>query len=420
VADARIIFENAAVLDVDGGRLIPEQRVVIEGERIAGVHTMQQPFTVRDGDTVLDVAGKTLMPGLCDAHVHVTAWTANLPELTRSSPQYSAARAVGILEGMLQRGFTTVRDEGGADYGLARAVDEGHVKGPRILYCGPALSPTGGHGDMRGPGEHVLQGLSLTGGLGRLCDGVAEVRRACRDEIRRGARHIKLMLSGGVASPTDRIDNLQFGADEVRAAVEEAEMAGLYVTGHVYTARAINRALELGVRSLEHCNLLDDSSIELFLKHGAFMVPTLATYQALAREGVANGLPAEVAGKLDQVLDAGLRALETAHRAGVRLVYGTDLLGAMHRHQLSEFALRAQVQPPADVIRAATCGAAELFREVGEIGVVAPGARADLLVVDGDPLSDLGCLQQPERCLQLIMKAGACYKNILGVMSDER
>lgn len=410
---ARIVFQNAAVLDVDGGRLLPEQRVVVQGERIVSVDAMEQGFALTENDTVVDVAGKTLMPGLCDAHVHVTAWTANLSELMRSSPQYNAARAVGILEGMLQRGFTTVRDEGGADYGLAKAVHEGHVAGPRVLFCGPALSATGGHGDMRGRGENVLEGLSLTGGLGRICDGVPEVRRACRDEIRRGANHIKLMLSGGVASPTDRIGNLQFGADEVRAAVEEAEMAGLYVTGHVYTARAINRALSLGVRSLEHCNLLDETSVELFLKHGAYMVPTLATYHALAREGVADGLPIEAVVKLDEVLDAGLRALDLAQRAGVKLVYGSDLLGAMHRHQLSEFSLRAQVQRPIDILRSATCVAAELFGEAGETGVVAPGARADLLVVDGDPLHDLGCLQAPERFLPLIMKGGVLHKNTL-------
>lgn len=413
MANTRTVFENAAVLDVDGGRLLPERRVVVQNQHIAAVDNMQQPFVAEDGDTVFDVHGKTLMPGLCDAHVHVLAWTANLSELMRTSPQYTTARATGILHDMLQRGFTTVRDEAGADYGLARAVEQGHIAGPRILYCGPALSATGGHGDMRGPGEHVLHGLSVFSGIGSICDGDAEVRRACRDEIRRGASHIKLMLSGGVSSPTDRIDNLQFGAAEVRAAVEEAEMAGLYVSGHVYTARAINRAIELGVRSLEHCNLLDETSIELFLKHGAFMVPTLATYQALASEGVAGGLPAELVAKLDRVLDAGLRALDMAHQAGVKLVYGTDLLGAMHRHQLTEFSIRAQVQSPADVLRAATCAAAELFGEAGETGVIAPGARADVLIVDGDPLADLACLEQPERCLQLIMKGGGIYKNTL-------
>jgi imidazolonepropionase-like amidohydrolase len=195
--------------------------------------------------------------------------------------------------------------------------------------------------------------------------------------------------------------------------VEEAEMAGLYCMAHTYSAPAVNRALKWGVRSLEHCNLIDESSIELFLKYGAYMVPTLATYEALAREGVAAGFPKALLEKLDQVLDRGVKALDLAHQAGVKLVYGTDLLGPMHKNQLNEFALRAEVQAPIDVIRSATCLAAELFNEVGETGVVAAGARADLLVVEGDPLKELGCLQDPERCLKGVMKGGVFYKNLL-------
>jgi imidazolonepropionase-like amidohydrolase len=221
------------------------------------------------------------------------------------------------------------------------------------------------------------------------------------------------MLSGGVASPTDRLTNLQFSEEEVRAAVEEADMAGLYCMAHTYTARAVNRALNCGVRSLEHCNLIDESSIELFLKYGAYMVPTLATYEALAREGVEAGFPKALLQKLDLVLDQGVKALALAHRAGVKLVYGTDLLGPMHKNQLQEFTLRAEVQSPIDIIRSATCTAAELFNEVGQTGLVAPGARADLLVVDGDPLQDLGCLQDPERYLKAIIKGGVFYKNQL-------
>jgi imidazolonepropionase-like amidohydrolase len=405
-----ISLEHAAVLDVVGGRLLRDQRVVTAGGQIVRVEPVEAALPP-EGARLIDVRGRTVMPGLCDAHVHVIAWTANLTELMRTSASYTAAQAAEILRAMLMRGFTTVRDAGGADYGLALAVDEGLIDGPRILFCGHGLSPTGGHADLRARGEDVVVGASL--GMGRICDGVSAVRHACRDEIRKGAHQIKLMLNGGVSSPTDRIDNLQFSEDELRAAVEEAEMAGLYVMAHTYTAAAVNRAVRCGVRSLEHCNLIDERSVELLLEHDAFMVPTLATYESLAREGVAAGLPAELLGKLDRVRDAGLHALEMASQAGVRLAYGTDLLGAMHRDQLSEFAIRAQVQPPIEVIRAATSAAAELFNEVGQTGVVAAGARADLLVVDGDPLQDLGCLQSPEQSLLVIMKGGALYKNIL-------
>ncbi|MEM7134587.1 MAG: amidohydrolase family protein [Chloroflexota bacterium] len=405
-----IVLENTTLLDVVQGAMQPNQRVVVREGRIEQVEPMAAERRVSEDAQIVDVAGKTIMPGLCDAHVHVTAWTANVTEILRTSPFYTAARTAEILEDMLMRGFTTVRDEAGADYGIAFAVDEGYFVGPRVFFCGQALSQTGGHGDTRGRGEETVIGLGQSAALGRLCDGVDAVRAACRDEVRKGANHIKLMLSGGVASPTDRISNDQFSLDEIRAAVEEAEMAGLYVTGHTYSARAVNRAIECGVRSLEHCNLIDESSIELFLKHDAYMVPTLSTYDALAKEGVEAGLPEALHAKVFEVRDAGIRALEMAHHAGVNLVYGTDLLGQMHKHQLNEFSIRSQVQAPIDIIRGATVNAAELFNEVGETGVVATGARADLLIVDGDPLNDLGCLQDPDRYLHGIMKGGVFYK----------
>jgi imidazolonepropionase-like amidohydrolase len=309
---------------------------------------------------------------------------------------------------MLMRGFTTVRDGGGADFGLALAVREGRIAGPRILFCGRGLSQTGGHGDMRGRGEEVVEGVGQTASLGQICDGVDAVRRACRNEIRKGATHLKLMLSGGVVSPTDRLGNTQFSEEEIRAAVEEAEMAGLYCMAHTYTARAVNRAIACGVRSLEHCNLIDETSVDLFVKHGAWMVPTLSTYEVL---GVEGGYPEDVIAKLAEVKDHGLHALEIAAKGGVKLAYGTDLLGPMHKHQLREFAIRSAVQPPVEVVRSATCYAAELFRETGRTGVIAEGARADILVVDGDPLQDLACLEDPERRLLAIMKDGVFYKN---------
>ena len=413
LSQSRTILENATILDVVKGEMLPHQRVIISNGRFERIEPTVASADVAEADRRIDVGGKTVMPGLCDAHVHVTAWTVNVTEIMRMSPFYTAARAAEILEAMLMRGFTTVRDEAGADYGLAAAVDQGHMVGPRVLFCGHALSQTGGHGDTRGPGEEVVDGIGQVASLGRLCDGVDAVREACRDEVRKGANHIKLMLSGGVASPTDRISNTQFSLDEIRAAVEEAEMAGLYVTGHTYTARAVNRAIECGVRSLEHCNLIDESSIDLFLKHDAFMVPTLSAYDALAKEGVEAGLAPDLYAKVFEVREAGLQALEMAHNAGVNIAFGTDLLGQLHKYQLGEFGIRAQVQNPIDIIQAATINAAELFNEVGNTGVIAAGARADLLIVDGDPLTDLGCLQDPERCLLGIMKGGEFYKNVL-------
>jgi imidazolonepropionase-like amidohydrolase len=408
---ARSLFQNATILDTERGGYLPDSSVLVEGDRIlevggADVHASEVKS--------FDLRGMTLMPGLIDAHVHVTAVTADLAQLSEWSPAYVTARAARVLVGMLRRGFTTVRDVGGADYGLAQALEEGYLEGPRLIFGGKALSQTGGHGDFRSPGRQAYDLCHCCPTLGVICDGVDEVRKAAREEIRRGAHHLKLMLSGGVASPTDRVDSVQFSREEIRAAVEEAEAANRYVVGHAYTSRAINRGLECGVRSIEHGNLMDESSLPLFQESGAFYVPTLATYAALAARGREFGLPEHSHWKVFDVLDAGLHALELAHRAHLPLVYGTDLLGGMHDEQLSEFTLRHQVQPPADILRSATTMAARLLRMEGQVGVVAPGASADLLVVEGDPLQDLAVLTNPERRLKLVMARGRLCVNQLG------
>jgi imidazolonepropionase-like amidohydrolase len=407
----RILLRDAAILDLDAGALLEGQALVVDGGVIAETGPTA---TVRAGDArVLDVRGLTVMPGLIDAHVHVTAATADLGALADWSPAYATARAAAVLRGMLDRGFTTVRDVAGADFGLAAAVEEGLLPGPRLKFAGKALSQTGGHGDPRPPGRDALDRRPGSAALTVVADGVAEVRRAAREQLRRGADHVKVMLSGGIASPTDRIDATQYSLEELRAVVEEAEAANRYVAGHAYTARAVNRGLEAGVRSIEHGNLLDDSSIALFRRTGAFYVPTLATYAALAEEGQQHGMPAEQHRKVFQVLDAGQRALELAHRAGLPIVYGTDLLGGMHRRQLTELTLRAEVQPPVAVLRSATTVAARLLGLEGRVGVVAPGAAADLLAVDGNPLDRLDVLTDPRR-LRLVLKGGAVHRNDLG------
>ncbi len=408
---ARYLFRNAHILDAECGDYIPDGSVLVEGDRILEVGGAEvQASDVQS----FDLHGMTLMPGLIDAHVHVIAVTADLARLSEWSPAYVTARAARVLVGMLRRGFTTVRDVGGADYGLAQAIEEGYLEGPRLIFGGKALSQTGGHGDFRSPGRQAYERCNCGLAPTVICDGVDEVRRAAREEIRRGASHLKLMLSGGVASPTDRIDSTQFSREEIRAAVSEAEAANLYVVGHAYTSRAINRGLECGVRSIEHGNLMDESSLPLFQEGGAFYVPTLVTYSALASRGREFGLPEHSHRKVFEVLNAGLRALELAHRAHIPLVYGTDLLGGMHEDQLSEFTLRRQVQPPADILRSATTVAARVLRMEGQVGVVAPGAYADLLVVEGDPLQDIAVLTDPQRRLKLVMARGRlCVNHIV-------
>ncbi len=397
-----LLLRNVRVLDVETGEYAEGDLRCADG-RVAETGTgLRAP----DGTRVIDGAGAYVVPGLIDAHVHVTALTADLGAMPAMSPSYVTAHAARIMGETLARGFTTVRDNSGADFGLADAQAEGLIRGPRLLFCGKALSQTGGHADFRGRGERMTDDHPCCAGVGRIADGVSAVRAAARDELRKGACHVKVMASGGVASPTDRIDSTQYSMEELRAIVEEAEAANRYVAAHAYTARAVNRALEAGVRSIEHGNLIDDRSVELFLEREAFLVPTLVTYWALKEEGRAFGLSAASWHKVDAVLEAGLTALERAARAGVKLAYGTDLLGGMQRHQNHEFRLRREVQSPLDVLRAATTGAAELVGMAGEIGTLAVGAHADLLVLDADPLEDVGVLAEPARHLRHVVQAG--------------
>ncbi len=408
--DHSIALINAQVLDTRAGRFLGRRNVTIENGRIARI-SEAPPGNVGQ---VIDLNGKTLMPGLCDAHVHVVAATASFPELQRWSPMYVAARASEILSGMLMRGFTTVRDCGGADFGLARSIEEGVLLGPRLLFSGHAISQTGGHGDMRGPGEN-WEGCFCCAGLGAIADGVPEVRKACREEIRKGAHFIKIMAAGGISSPTDRITSTQFSEEEIVAAVEEAEAAETYVAAHVYTARAANRALKCGVRSIEHGNLIDDSTMDLLLEKDAFLVPTMSTHEVLAAEGVAAGMPKEMCDKVFDVVEAGHITHAHAQSRGVKMVYGTDLLGSMHRHQLLEFKIRSAFQTPAEILRSATATAADLFQMTGEIGEVIEGARADLLAIDGDPLANIEVMRNPEQHLKLLLKDGAILKQDIRV-----
>jgi imidazolonepropionase-like amidohydrolase len=402
------ILRNAAVLDAEHGSLRGGQSVAVEDGRIADVG----PGLTGPGDAVIiDVAGRTVMPGLIDAHTHPAIVDHDVFAMSEWPPTYVAARASRVLAGMLARGFTSIRDVGGGELGLARAVEEGYFTGPRVFYGGKQLSQTGGAGDWRAPSRRSYDDNYYAPAFGVICDGVAEVRRAVREEVRRGAHHIKAYLSGAVDSPSDRVDSTQFSMEELRAIVEEATAANIYVAGHAYSSRAINRGLEAGVRSIEHGNLMDASSIPLFQKHRAFYVPTIVTYRALAARSRQGLLPAEIAGKLDDVIDGALRALELAHAAGLPIVYGTDLFADLHDQQLQEFVIRSEIQPAADLIRSATTTAARLLQREGELGVIAPGAVADLLVIDGNPLADIRVLTTPERTLRLIMKGGQIFKN---------
>jgi imidazolonepropionase-like amidohydrolase len=319
------------------------------------------------------------MPGLIDCHVHATITTMNLAAMVSRPLMLVAQEARRILEGMLRRGFTSVRDAGGADRGLAQAVENGLIQGPRIFYSGRVLSQTGGHGDFRPHTDEALCACQIhSTGFSHVADGVPAVRRAAREELRRGATQVKIMASGGVASPSDPVWNVQYSAEEMRAIVEEAEGWRTYAMAHAYTPAAIERAVRAGVRTIEHGNLLDR----------------------------ALGFPEVSQRKVSDVLDAGLASLETAKQAGVAMGFGTDLLGETHEHQSEELSIRAEVLSPAEILRSATVVNAEILGREGELGEVVPGALADLLLVDGDPLRDLSRLQEQGKHLAAVVKGG--------------
>lgn len=282
----RSVITHAKVLDLSGpaAEYLEDQQLQIENGLIREITKAGDHGAV---DQVIDAGGRVVMPGLIDGHVHVTAWSADLANSAEQPLSYSTIRAAELMNDMVRRGFTTVRDVGGADYGLAQAVEERRIPGPRLIFGGKALSQTGGHGDSRQPGR-TAQYPDCCGTLSRLTDGVDEMLRTAREEIRRGAHHIKIMLGGGVASPTDKVSDLQYSPEEIAAAVRVATNAGKYVAGHAYTTEAVQQGLECGVRSIEHGNLMDESVLGLFHDHDAFYVPTLVAYHAMAESGLST------------------------------------------------------------------------------------------------------------------------------------
>jgi imidazolonepropionase-like amidohydrolase len=411
----RQVVRNANVFDSAAGRLRPNSTIVIEGEHIVAVTS--EPIQVDDA-RVIDAGGRVVLPGLIDAHVHVVAASHDLVGLALQPPSLVSAQSSRIMHGMLMRGFTTVRDAAGADFGLQEAVERGLFEGPRLFIAGFPISQTGGHADMRPKGVRSREMFCACAGLGligAIADGVGEVRRAVREQVRNSANQIKIMAGGGISSPTDPIDGTQFSIEELRAACEEAEAANLYAMAHAYSPRAVTRAVQAGVRSIEHGNLIDEATAKVMKSHGAYLVPTLSTYTALADEGQRLGWSAAMLDKLEVVKARGIEAVRIARAEGVPVVFGTDLLGHMHDRQSGEFDLRTAAMPPVEALQSATSVAAQLMRQEGKIGQLVAGAFADLLVVDGDPTRSLAMLTGPHEGLRLVMKGGRTVRSSLTV-----
>jgi imidazolonepropionase-like amidohydrolase len=402
-----LLLTNATLLDLETGALHERSSVRVEGDRIVEVALGR---TLAGGANVehVDAAGLTLMPGLIDAHVHAGLTTLDLGALAHRPPTRLGIEAKNVLEGMLRRGFTTVRDAGGLDLGVQQALDAGLVQGPRVFRSGRVLSQTGGHGDTHPPSNepHLCACHIESTQFAHIADGPDAVRRAVREELKGGAHQIKVMAGGGVATPSDPIDMVQYTAEEIRAAVQEAASRRTYAFAHAYVPDAIIQAVEEGVRSIEHGNLLDEHAAAVMAEHGTFLVPTLVVYEQITELGRQWGFPVESLTKLEQVQAAGKRAIRVALDAGVRVGFGTDLLGETHPAQSRELLLRADVQSNLDVLRSATLVNADLLGRSGALGVIAPGAHADLLLVDGNPVEDLEVLTRHDESLRMVVRNG--------------
>jgi len=410
----QILFKNFALLEPSFGELRGGYELLVEGGTVKQLG--EGPIKAADA-AVIDCGKRTLMPGLIDSHVHAIHSEVNIRFLEAMPLTLITARAATRLRAMLDRGFTTVRDTGGADWGIKTAIETGHIVGPRLYIAGQSIGPTGGHSDSRRRTSYRLSGeCACCNGLqfkSAIADGADEVRKSAREQMRQGADHVKIMMSGGVASPYDPLDSLQFSDGEISAAVEEAAAFGRYVCAHAYTAESIKRAARLGVRTIEHGNLIDDDSAKAMAGKGMYLVANLVTYYAMKERAASLGMTGESLAKNDIVLQGGLQSLEVCKRHGIPVAYGSDLLGELHWDQSREFVIRAEVVAPIEIIRSATTIGAEVLRMPGKVGTLAPGAFADVIVVDGDPLKNLALLGDQGKHLSLIMKAGVLHKNRL-------
>jgi imidazolonepropionase-like amidohydrolase len=409
---SQFLFRNFSLLDPRWDEPRGGYEVLVEGDTIKEVSN--KPIKARDA-RVIDGGKRTLMPGLIDCHVHVFLTEVNIRHLEAVPLTLLTAKSAELMRGMINRGFTTVRDTGGADWGIKTAVESGLIAGPRLFISGRAIGPTGGHSDSRrrtdtgascGCCNAMVYCMAIA-------DGADEVRKLVREQMRQGADQIKIMCSGGVASPYDPLDSLQFSEGEIAAATEEAKAFGRYVLAHAYTPEAITRAMNNGVRTIEHGNLIDDKSARLIKSKGGYMIANLVTYFSMKERAAQFGMTADMLAKNDIVLEGALRSLEICKKAGVKVGYGTDLLGALQVDQSLEFVHRAKVLKPIEIIRQATTVGAEILRMEGKLGTIKEGAFADLIAVDGNPLKKIELFLDQGRHLPMIMKAGKFHKNAL-------
>lgn len=399
----RTVIENGTLFDTESLSFTGEAALVIEEGLITDI-VSKAP----QADLKIDARGQYVIPGFIDAHIHLRLATMDFRKLSQWSEVEFGLHMARLATETLQRGFTTVRDLGGDVEGIIRAIRSGVLEGPRITRAGRMISQTGGHGDAEGGARPVPDCACQMRhtAFGIVADGVDAVRKAARHNLRDGSDFLKIHVSGGVATPSDPLDCTQYTADEIAAVVAEARNRRTYVAAHAYTPEAIALAVEEGVHSIEHGNLIDRAAAEAMTRKGAVMVPTLATYEAMFEFGAALGLPAVNREKNKAVYDAGLASLEIARAAGVTLGFGTDLIGETQNRQNREFAIRAEVEPARDILRALYQVNAKLCRLEGKVGTLKPGAFGDVVIARQNPLENIRTLAEPETALSHVLKGG--------------
>lgn len=384
-----MIIKNATIFDG-----ISEQ--LIEGDiRIVNGEIVEIGKVSASDEQVIDAAGKYVIPGMIDAHFHAYGSSLHQLEMEAWPLSYMAALASQRLSRALSRGFTTVRDVAGGDIGLGRAIEQGLFKSPRYFYSGAALSQTGGHGDPNDPMLDVCIHNHYTVAV---VDGPDAIRQAVRARIHHGASVIKIFTSGGVVSLTDPIRIPQYTSEEVRAATDEAARRGIYVAAHAYSPEAIIHSVTNGVRTIEHANLLDEESAKAMAKHNAFMVPTLAAYDAMARRGKEIGMPEVSLQKNSEVLDSGKGAIEIAKKAGVAVGFGSDLMGELESEQLNGLRLQSEVMTPLELLRSFTSTNSTILQRP-DLGHLRVGAKGDLVILPRNPLTDVSALWDGDRTI---------------------
>jgi imidazolonepropionase-like amidohydrolase len=395
------------LIDGTGGTPLDDAVVIVEGERIAAVGKSGDVEIPPKAD-LIDVTGKTVMPGLIDAHMHFLGIRSMNQVTWIIDPSHQRAmRATMDAWKVVDAGFTTVRDAGGmlAIY-LKRAVEEGSVVGPRILAAGHAISQTAGHGDWHFVPKEWGEALML----GRVADGVAEVRKAAREQLREGADFLKIMTTGGVMSEKDDPRACQFSMDEIRAFVEEARNARVRTAAHAQGTQGIKNALIAGIDSIEHGFYLDDECIEMMVEQGACLVPTLAILDVIVTRGHEAGVMERSVRKAENVQEANIESFKKAFAAGVTCGLGTDYLGGPFT-PMGANAIELEIYvdkvglSPMDAIVCATRNNAQVMGLEKELGTLEAGKLADLLVVDGDPLEDIGVLRDKAK-IETVLKAG--------------